>query len=106
MPKRSIYTKVSDNAPAKYDLNCVVKNSLVADGCIIEGEVENSVLFRGVKVGKGAKIKNCILMQGTVVGENAALNYIITDKNVNVCADHVLMSSEMCPMYVGKGTSV
>ena len=106
VPKRSIYTKVSDNAPAKYDLNCVVKNSLVADGCIIEGEVENSVLFRGVKVGKGAKIKNCILMQGTVVGDNAALNYIITDKNVNVCADHVLMSSEMCPMYVGKGTSV
>ena len=106
VPKRSIYTKVSDNAPAKYDLNCVVKNSLVADGCIIEGEVENSVLFRGVKVGKGAKVSNCILMQGTVVGDNSALNYIITDKNVNVCADHVLMSSEMCPMYVGKGASV
>lgn len=106
IPKRSIYTKVSDNAPAKYDLNCVVKNSLIADGCIIEGEVENSVLFRGVKVKKGAKVKNCILMQGTVVGENAELNYLITDKNVNVCEDHALISSAMCPMYVGKGISV
>ena len=106
LPKRPIYTKVSDNAPAKYDLDCVVKNSLVADGCIIEGEVENCVLFRGVKIGKGAKVKDSILMQGTVVGDNAQLNYIITDKNVNICENHILTSSPAYPMYVGKGASV
>lgn len=106
VPKRSIYTKVSDNAPVKYDLDSKVSNSLVADGCIIEGEVENSVLFRGVKVGKGAKVKNCILMQGTVVGDNAELNYLITDKNVSICENHILTSSPQCPMYVGKGASV
>lgn len=106
VPKRSIYTKVSDNAPVKYDLDSKVSNSLLADGCIIEGEVENSVLFRGVKVGKGAKVKNCILMQGTVVGDNAELNYLITDKNVSICENHILTSSPQYPMYVGKGASV
>lgn len=106
VPKRSIYTKVSDNAPVKYDLDSKVSNSLIADGCIIEGEVENSVLFRGVKVGKGAKVKNCILMQGTVVGDNAELNYLITDKNVSICENHILTSSPQYPMYVGKGASV
>lgn len=106
VPKRSIYTKVSDNAPVKYDLDSKVSNSLVADGCIIEGEVENSVLFRGVKVGKGAKVKNCILMQDTVVGDNAELNYLITDKNVSICENHILTSSPQYPMYVGKGASV
>lgn len=106
VPKRSIYTKVIDNAPVKYDLDSKVSNSLVADGCIIEGEVENSVLFRGVKVGKGAKVKNCILMQGTVVGDNAELNYLITDKNVSICENHILTSSPQYPMYVGKGASV
>lgn len=106
VPKRSIYTKVSDNAPVKYDLDSKVSNSLIADGCIIEGEVENSVLFRGVKVGKDAKVKNCILMQGTVVGDNAELNYLITDKNVSICENHILTSSPQYPMYVGKGASV
>lgn len=106
VPKRSIYTKVSDNAPVKYDLDSKVSNSLIADGCIIEGEVENSVLFRGVKVGKGAKVKNCILMQGTVVGDNAVLSYLITDKNVSICENHILTSSPQYPMYVGKGASV
>lgn len=106
VPKRSIYTKVSDNAPVKYDLDSKVSNSLIADGCIIEGEVENSVLFRGVKVGKGAKVKNGILMQGTVVGDNAELSYLITDKNVSICENHILTSSPQYPMYVGKGASV
>lgn len=106
VPKRSIYTKVSDNAPVKYDLDSKVSNSLIADGCIIEGEVENSVLFRGVKVGKGAKVKNCILMQGTVVGDNAELSYLITDKNVSICENHIFTSSPQYPMYVGKGASV
>ena len=62
--------------------------------------------FRGVKIEKGAKVKNCILMQGTVVGDNAELNYLITDKNVSICENHILTSSPQYPMYVGKGASV
>ena len=106
LPKRPIYTKVSDNAPVKYDLDCCVKNSLIADGCVIEGEVENSVLFRGVKVGKGAKVKDCILMQGTAVGDNSEVSYLITDKNVNIGVNHILTGAPSYPMYIGKGASV
>lgn len=103
LPKRSIYTKVSDNAPAKYDLDCIVKNSLIADGCIIEGEVENSVVFRGVRVGRGAKVKNCILMQGTTIGAGSECSYLITDKEVTVAPERILTSSPDYPMYVSKG---
>lgn len=106
LPKRAIYTKVSDNAPAKYDLNCKVNNSLIADGCIIEGEVENSVIFRGVKIGKNAKVKNCILMQGTTVSDGAECSYLITDKNVTVGKDRTLISSPEYPMYVGKDANL
>ncbi|MDE6148870.1 MAG: glucose-1-phosphate adenylyltransferase subunit GlgD [Ruminococcus sp.] len=106
LPKRPIYTKIRDNAPVKYDLDSKVKNSMIADGCIIDGEVENSILFRGVKVGKGTKVKNCILMQGTVVGDNAEINYLITDKNVKISENHILSSAPSYPMYVGKGASV
>ncbi len=104
--KRPIYTKVRDNAPSKYDLDCAVKSSLVADGCIIEGEVENSVLFRGVKVGKGAKVKNSILMQDTVVEDNAVVTNVISDKNVTIGENKLISSSEDHPIYIGKGASI
>ena len=106
LPKRAIYTKVRDNAPVKYDLDSSVTNSLIADGCIIEGEVENSVLFRGVRVAKGAKVKNSILMQGTVVGAKSEVNYLITDKNVIIGDNHILNGAPSYPMFVGKGASV
>ena len=66
-----VYTKVHDNAPTRYAMDSRIKNSLLADGCIIEGEVENCVLFRGVRVKKGAKVKNCVLMQNTIVEPGA-----------------------------------
>lgn len=106
LPKRAIYTKVGDNAPVKYDLDSKVNNSLIADGCIIEGEVEDSVVFRGVRVCKGAKVKNCILMQGTVVGAKSDINYVITDKNVTIGECHILNGAPSYPMFVGKGASV
>ena len=97
-----IYTRVNDNAPCKYGLDSKVTSSLIADGCIVEGEVENCVLFRGVKVGKGAVVKNSIIMQNTVIGPKAELNYIITDKNVNIARYRVLSGSLVYPLFVGK----
>ncbi len=78
----NVYTKVKDSAPTKYGANAIVKNSLIADGCQIEGEVYNSIIFRGVKIGRGTVVKNCIMMQNTITGENVSMNCIITDKNV------------------------
>ncbi len=101
-----IYTKLKDNAPVKYGLDSKVTNSLIADGCVIDGEVENCVLFRGVKIGKGSVVKNSILMQDTVVGENAKIDYAITDKNVVVSNGRNLSSSETYPIYVAKDASV
>ena len=103
---KPIYTKVHDNAPARYAMDCQVKNSMVADGCIIEGEVENCVLFRGVKVKKGAKVKNCVLMQNTVVEAGAEVEYAVTDKNVKITADKKLSGTDTFPVYVAKGHTV
>ena len=79
-----VYTKIRDDNPTRYIEGAKVKNIMAADGCVIEGEVENSVLFRGVKVAKGAKVKNCVLMQDTVVEAGANVEYVISDKNVTI----------------------
>ena len=103
---RSVFTKIRDSAPTKYGNGAIVKNSLIADGCIIEGEVENSIIFRNVKVGRGTKVKNSIVMQNTVLGENCTLNCIITDKNVTIKDKKTLSGSENHPFYIGKGTMI
>lgn len=97
-----VYTKIRDDNPTRYISGAKVKNVMAADGCIIEGEVENSILFRGVKIAKGAKVKNCVLMQGTIVEENASLEYMITDKNVTITADKEVKGTETFPVYVAK----
>lgn len=101
--QRNIYTKVRDSAPSKYIDGSVVKNSLISDGCTIEGTVENSILFRGVKVAKGAVVKNCILMQDTVIQSGAQLNCVITDKNVVVRDRKHLSGCEELPYFIAKG---
>ena len=103
---RSVFTKVRDSAPTKYGNFAVVKNSMIADGCLIEGEVENSILFRNVKVGRGTVVKNSIVMQNAVLGENCTLNCIITDKNVTVTDRKVLSGSGNHPFYISKGIMI
>ena len=102
--ERDIYTKVRDSAPSKYGENAVVKNSLISDGCEIEGVVENSILFRGVKVGKGAVVKNSIVMQDNIIGVNTALDCVITDKNVVISDKKTLGGCAALPYYIPKGT--
>ena len=101
-----IFTKIRDDNPTRYITGSTVKNAMVADGCVIEGEVENCVLFRGVKVGKGAKVKNCILMQDTVVEEGADIEYLITDKNVKVSANKSMKGTDSYPVYIVKGCTI
>ena len=103
---RSVFTKIRDSAPTKYGNSAIVKNSMIADGCEILGEVENSILFRNVKVGRGSVIKNSIVMQNSVLGENCSLNCIITDKNVTITDRKNLSGSLNHPFYVGKGIMI
>lgn len=81
---RPIYTKTRDDMPTRYGTKAQVKNCLVADGCVIDGKVTNSIIFRGVKIEKGAEVTNSIIMQGTVVSKNAVLDNVIADKNAAI----------------------
>lgn len=101
-----VLTKVRDEAPVKYGLNSAVKNSLIADGSVIEGTVENSVIFRNVKIGKGAVVKNCVLMQGTQIGDNARLEYVCADKNVTIGEGRELKGSETYQVFIKKAAKV
>ena len=103
---RPVLTKVRNSAPTKYKEGADVKNSFIADGCVIEGTVENSILFRGVKVGKGTVVKNSILMQDTYTGSDVTLNCVITDKDVIIRDGRHLSGHETMPFFVGKGGSV
>ena len=101
-----IYTKIRDDNPTRYINGAKAKNVMVADGCVIEGEVENSVLFRGVKIGKGAKVKNRVLMQDTVIEDNVSVEYVITDKNVTISEGKSLTGNDTFQVYVAKGQVV
>lgn len=102
----SVYTKVRDDNPTRYLPGAVAQNVMVADGCVIEGEVKNSIIFRGVKIAKGAKVSNCILMQDTIVEEGAEIEYIITDKDVMITKDKILTGNSSYQVYVSKGQIV
>ena len=103
---RPVFTKIRDDMPTLYGLDSQVRNSLIADGCVIEGTVKNSVLFRGVKVLKGAVVENSIIMQDSVVMENSEVQYVTSDKKVTVEAGKTLRGTSVYPIYVRKGARV
>lgn len=103
---RDVYTKVNDSQPAKFSDTAKVKNSLISDGCLIEGTVENCILFRGVKIGKGTVVKNCILMTDNIVGENCNLAYVVSDKNSVVRDNRVLAGCDIQPYFINKGSLI
>ena len=105
-PDRPIRTKDQSNPSTYYGPEAVSNRSLVADGCYIEGEVENSILSREVVIEKGAKVSNSVLMQGTVVKAGACLTYVIADKNVTVNEDRMLMGHSTYPLAIAKGSVV
>ena len=101
-----VYTKVRDRVPTYYGENSEVEDCLVADGCLLDGEVENSILFRQVTVEKDAEVEDCIIMNDTVIGEGAQLKYVILDKNVTVSAGAKLYGTKKSPVYIKRGETV
>jgi glucose-1-phosphate adenylyltransferase len=97
-----IYTKDKDTTPTRYLSNGSVKNCFVADGCIIDGEVENSIIFRSVHIKKGTVIKDSIIMQQSEIGENVNLENVIIDKKVIVRDSKRLIGTDEFPIIVGK----
>lgn len=103
---RPIYTKVRDDMPAIYGLSANAKDSLIADGCVIKGTVENSILFRGVYVAEGAVIKNSIVMQDSYVSQGAHINCAILDKEVVIKPNKELSGASTYPIYIGKNITI
>ncbi|MBQ8303123.1 MAG: glucose-1-phosphate adenylyltransferase subunit GlgD [Clostridia bacterium] len=101
-----IFTRVHNSAPTKHSSTAKVENSLIADECVIEGTVINSVIFRDVKIEKGAVVKNCVLFHGSHVGKNANLNCIVADKDVYVTDGVTLSGNDNLPFYVQKGRKI
>ena len=102
-PDRQVYTNVQDRAPTFYTTTAKVKNSIIAAGCIIEGEVENSVIFRSSNVHKGAVVKNSVLMQHCNVSSGAYLNNFICDKRVHVMENAHIEGTPQAPFFAQKG---
>ena len=105
-PTRPVFTKLRDDMPTRYGYDAKIKDSLIADGCVIEGEVSNSIIFRGVHIEKGCKVENCILMQSAHVGKNSTLAYVVSDKNVSIKEGRTLIGFKTFPLVIGKGLSV
>ncbi|MBR6720037.1 MAG: glucose-1-phosphate adenylyltransferase subunit GlgD [Clostridia bacterium] len=105
-PARPIYTKVRDEVPTFYASTSSVDECLVADGCRIKGNIENSVLFRDVKIEKNASVKNSIIMQGSVIGEGCEIEYAIIDKDAKISAGTILKGAKNAPLIVEKGETV
>ena len=104
--KHPIYTKVRDRVPTYYGEGCEIENALVADGCMLDGEVEDSILFREVSVAKDAEVENCILFNNAVIGEGAELKYVILDKDVTVTPGAKLIGTKKNPIIVKRGETV
>lgn len=100
--EKPIYTKIKDSVPVQYCDGCKVKNSIIADGCKIEGTVENSIISRGVRIGKGTVVKNSIVMQNTEIMENVVMDHVILDKDVIVRENRQLIGHETYPVLVEK----
>ena len=97
-----IYTKGKDEPPTKYATGSKVVNSLLANGCLVEGTVENSILFRGVKIKKGALIRNSIIMQKSQIEEDVRVECAILDKEVTITSDRRIIGRENNPVVIGK----
>ena len=103
---RPVFTRVHNSAPVVYKSTAKVENSLIADDCVIEGTVINSIISRGVHIARGAVVKNSILFQHTKVEKNAELNCIVTDKRVTVTEGVKLSGNETMPFFVQKDRRV
>ncbi len=101
-----IFTRVHNSSPVVYRGDSKVENCMIADECVIEGTVINSVIFRGVHVEAGAVVKDSVLFSGTYVGKGASLNCIVTDKDVFISDGVILSGNENMPFYIQKKRKV
>lgn len=105
-PDRPVITRPMDTVPVLYEYNAKIENSLIADGCRIDGTVKNSIIFRNVVVETGAVIENSIIMQNCVIGRDSVLKSVVADKNTTVSPDKQLIGDDKYPYVISKGQNI
>ncbi len=101
-----IYTRTNDSCPTQYFDTAEVKASVVSNGCLIEGKIENSVIGRGCTIKKGAVIKNSIVLPGVYISENAHIENHVIDKNSKIIHVKDIVASPEKPGYIKKGDTL
>ena len=104
--ERPVLTKTKDESPTFYKKQADVSNSLIANGCNIEGKVENCIIFRDVTIKRGAVVKNSVILPRTIIGENSIINNVITDKHAYINDGARLSGQDYAPVIIGKGQRV
>ncbi|MCQ2385907.1 MAG: glucose-1-phosphate adenylyltransferase subunit GlgD, partial [Clostridia bacterium] len=104
--ERPIYTNVHNTAPVKYGEHASVSGSMIADGCVIDGTVENCVLFRGVHVGAGSVIRNSVLLGNVYVGKNCDINCTVSEKDALITDGTRLSGCTELPFFIPKGKHI
>lgn len=104
--ERPVYTKGRADVSTYYGEEATVKNCLVADGCFIEGHLEDCVVFSGVRVGRGAELKNCIIMQDSIIGMNTEIKNVVADKDTVISDMVMLAGSPRIPLVLPKGSKI
>jgi glucose-1-phosphate adenylyltransferase len=82
-----VYSKVEDLPPAKYNYNAEISNSLVSSGCIVNGKIEDSVLFKQVYIGNNSVVKNCIILHNVYIGDNSYIENCIVESGSTIKAN-------------------
>ncbi|WP_223362495.1 glucose-1-phosphate adenylyltransferase subunit GlgD [Sporolactobacillus terrae] len=101
-----IHTKVKNEAPTFYSRSSDVTDSLIANGCMIHGEVAHSVIFRNVLIEKKTVLNSSVVMQGSSIGSGAELHYVILDKNVRIEPNTKLIGTQANPIVIEKNSVI
>lgn len=101
-----IYTRTNDSCPTQYFEGSNVKASIISNGCLIEGTVENSVIGRGCSIKKGAVVKNCVILPDVVIGEDTVVENVVVDKHAKIIHVKEVTGTPENPGYIRRGDTL
>lgn len=105
-PDWPIYTRTNDSCPTQYYSDVAVTRSMVSNGCLVEGDVDNSVIGRGCVIKKGAVVKNSVILPGAVIGEDVHIENVVIDKQARIMRKKEILAQSDSPMYVKRNDKI
>ena len=101
-----VYTRTNDSCPTQYFDSSSVKSSVVSNGCLIEGTIENSVIGRGCVIKEGAIVKNCVISSDVVIGKGVHVENVVVDKHAKLIRGKRVIASPEKPGYIKRGDTL